>query len=105
MLQKERETKGATKLYQIKNRKIMSDPNQTVFSPAHKIRITKWKVREGFQVNSNQVILLYELPDSDGGGGGGDGDGTDKEIKRFKSTKCGIVKRRHFTEGAIVDVK
>lgn len=88
----------------------MSESNQTVFSPAQKIRITKWKVREGFQVNTNQVILLYDLPDDGGGNGNGDDgdgaiDGADKEIKRLKSTKCGIVKRRHFTEGDIVDVE
>lgn len=72
----------------------MSDQSQTVFSPAHKIKINKWRVREGFQVNNNHVILLYELVDDSG----------DKAVKRLKSTKCGIVKRRHFTEGDIVDV-
>lgn len=73
---------------------IMSDEQQTVLSPTHRIKITKWKVREGFQVNNNQVILLYELAD-----------GNDKDIKRLKSAKCGIVKRRHFTEGNVVDAE
>lgn len=66
----------------------------TVFSPNYSIKIHKWKVREGFQVNNNQVILLYESI-------GGD----DKEIKRFKSTKCGVVKKRHHKDGDIVDVE
>lgn len=72
----------------------MSEPQQTVLSPTHKIKITKWKVREGFQVNVNQVILLYVLEDGD-----------DKDVRRFKSNKCGIVRRRHFTEGNVVDVE
>lgn len=66
----------------------------TVYSPNHSIKIHKWKVREGFQVNANQIILLYELQNSD-----------DKEIKRLKSTKCGVVKKRHYREGDIVDVE
>lgn len=71
----------------------MSDSNKTtVFSPDCKIKINKWKVREGFQVNNNQLILLYELIDSDV-----------SEIKRLKSTKCGVVKKRYFNEGDIVD--
>lgn len=51
-------------------------------------------MREGFQVNNNQLILLYELVDGD-----------DKEIKRLKSTKCGVVKKRHHKDGDIVDVE
>lgn len=66
----------------------------TVYSPNHSIKIYKWKVREGFQVNANQIILLYELPDND-----------DKEIKRLKSTKCGVVKKRHYREGDIIDIE
>lgn len=66
----------------------------TVYSPNHSIKIHKWKVREGFQVNANQIILLYELPNND-----------DKEIKRLKSTKCGVVKKRHYREGDVVDVE
>lgn len=72
----------------------MADEQQTVISPTYKIKIIKWKVREGFQVNNNQVILLYELVD-----------GADKDLKRFKSNKCGIVKRRHFVEGDIVNAE
>lgn len=66
----------------------------TVYSPNYSIKIHKWKVREGFQVNNNQLILLYELI-------GGD----DKEIKRLKSTKCGVIKKRHHKDGDVVDVE
>lgn len=55
------------------------------------IKISKWKVREGFQVTNNQVILLYVLTDSE-----------DKEIKRFKATTCGVVKKRLHEDGDIV---
>lgn len=73
----------------------MTDTNNaTIYSPNVTIKITKWKVREGFQVNNNQLILLYELQD-----------GKDKEIKRLKSNKCGIVKKRFFAEGDTVDAE
>ena len=74
----------------------MSNANDgIVYSPTDQtIKIHKWKVREGFQVTNNQVIFLYELPEGD-----------DKEIKRFKSTKCGIVKKRYQKDGDIVDIK
>lgn len=42
-------------------------------------------------MTNNQVILLYELVAGD-----------DKEIKRLKSTKCGIVKKRYQKDGEIV---
>lgn len=57
----------------------------------NQIKINKWKVREGYQVANNQVILLYELVDS-----------ADKEIKRLKSDKNGTVKRRLCREGDTV---
>lgn len=68
--------------------------NATICSPNVPIKITKWKVREGFQVNNNQLILLYELQD-----------GNDKEVKRLKSTKCGVVAKRFFAEGDTVDAE
>lgn len=72
----------------------MSDVEKTtVFSPNYRIKINKWKVREGFQVNNNQLILLYELTSDGGGESGGGGGSTDTEIKRLKSTKCGVVKK------------
>lgn len=73
----------------------MSETEKTiVFSPNIQIKIKKWKVREGFQVNNNQLILLYELTS-----------GNDTEIKRLKSTKCGVVKKRFHKEGDIVDAE
>lgn len=73
---------------------MSSDEKTTVFSPNCQIKINKWKVREGFQVNNNQLILLYELTS-----------GNDTEIKRLKSTKCGVVKKRFSKEGDVVDAK
>lgn len=85
---------------------MSDDKKTTVFSPNCQIKINKWKVREGFQVNNNQLILLYELTSGAGGGGGGVGDsGTDTEIKRLKSTKCGVVKKRFYKEGDVVDAE
>lgn len=73
----------------------MTDTNNTtICSPNVPIKITKWKVREGFQVNNNQLILLYELQDGNG-----------RECKRLKSTKCGVVRKRFFAEGDIVDAE
>lgn len=73
----------------------MATNTTTVYSPTeNSIKIYKWKVRDGFQVTNNQVILLYELINSD-----------DKEIKRLKSTKCGVVKKRHHNDGDIVDAE
>lgn len=56
------------------------------------LKIHKWKVREGFQVTNNQVILLYKLLGSD-----------DPDIKRFKANQCGVVKRLLFKDGDIVN--
>lgn len=70
----------------------MADQNIAVCAPIENcIKIIKWKVREGFQVTSGQLILLYELTDSN-----------DKEIKRLKSTNSGVVKKRLFKEGDLV---
>lgn len=55
------------------------------------IKIIKWKVREGFQVTNNQLILLYELVDSE-----------DKEVKRLKAINSGVVKKRLRKDGDIV---
>lgn len=62
-------------------------------SPAENcIKIHKWKVREGFQVTKNHIILLYELTDSN-----------DTEIKRLKSTQSGVVTKRLFKDGDVVN--
>lgn len=73
----------------------MSDKEKTiVLSPNNQIKINKWKVREGFQVNNNQLVLLYELTS-----------GNDTELKRLKATKCGVVKKRFYKEGDIVEAE
>lgn len=71
----------------------MASESIVVCGPSeNRIKIHKWKVREGFQVTNNQVILLYELIDSN-----------DKEIKRFKVNKCGVVKKRLFNDGDTIE--
>lgn len=64
----------------------------TVPSEHPKIKIHKWRVREGFPVRMSQVILLYEICDSD-----------DKEIKKLKASTVGVVKKRLFKDGAIAE--
>ena len=67
--------------------------DQNVCAPENtKIKICKWRVREGFPVNLSQVILLYEIFEAD-----------DKEIKRLKANKSGVVKKRLYKDGAIVE--
>lgn len=65
-----------------------------MFSPDVSIKITKWKVREGYRVSAGQLVLLYV-----------DADGDSKELKRLKSTKIGIVQKRLFKEGDVVPKK
>lgn len=62
-----------------------------VFSPDNLIKITKWKVREGYRVSAGQLVLLYVDADGDG-----------KDLKRLKSSKVGVVQKRLFKDGAIV---
>uniref|UniRef100_A0A182QNG6 RNA polymerase II subunit A C-terminal domain phosphatase n=1 Tax=Anopheles farauti TaxID=69004 RepID=A0A182QNG6_9DIPT len=71
----------------------MADPNQNIICAPDDcaIKINKWKVREGFPVTSGNIILFYELLD-----------GSDKEVKRLKATKSGVVKKRLAREGATV---
>lgn len=71
----------------------MSDQNIEINAPDNcKIKIIKWRVREGYPVNNSQVILFYE-----------DCDSVDKEVKKLKSTKVGVVKKRLYKDGAIVE--
>jgi hypothetical protein len=64
-----------------------------VISPAENdIKINKWKVRAGSQISNGNIILLYEEVKDAGS----------KDIKRLKSTNCGIVKKLLFKEGTIV---
>lgn len=58
-----------------------------------RIRINKWRVREGYPVSNSQVILLYNLPDDD----------ADKEVRKLKATRVGVVKKRLYKDGAIVE--
>ncbi|XP_040160340.1 RNA polymerase II subunit A C-terminal domain phosphatase [Anopheles arabiensis] len=71
----------------------MADANQNIICAPDDcaIKISKWKVREGFPVTSGSIILFYEQLD-----------GSDKEVKRLKATKSGVVKRRLAREGATV---
>uniref|UniRef100_A0AAG5D5R0 RNA polymerase II subunit A C-terminal domain phosphatase n=1 Tax=Anopheles atroparvus TaxID=41427 RepID=A0AAG5D5R0_ANOAO len=71
----------------------MAEPNQNIICAPDdcSIKINKWKVREGYPVTSGNIILFYELLD-----------GSDKEVKRLKATKSGVVKKRLAREGATV---
>uniref|UniRef100_A0A182YFK7 RNA polymerase II subunit A C-terminal domain phosphatase n=1 Tax=Anopheles stephensi TaxID=30069 RepID=A0A182YFK7_ANOST len=71
----------------------MADPNQNIICAPDDcaIKISKWKVREGYPVTSGSIILFYEQLD-----------GSDKEVKRLKATQSGVVKKRLAREGATV---
>ncbi|XP_052893331.1 RNA polymerase II subunit A C-terminal domain phosphatase [Anopheles moucheti] len=71
----------------------MADPNQNIICAPDDcaIKISKWKVREGFPVTNGSIILFYEQLD-----------GSDKEVKRLKATQSGVVKKRLAREGATV---
>lgn len=59
----------------------------------HPIKIHKWKVRDGAQVQRNHIVLLYQEQ----------GDVADPEIKRFKTQQSGVVVKRLFKDGDIVN--
>lgn len=62
------------------------------FSPiSENIKIVRWKIREGSQISNGQLILQYQLIDSD-----------DKEIKRLKSNKIGVAEKKLFKDGEII---
>lgn len=63
-----------------------------------RIRINRWRVREGFPVSASQVILLYEALPSDGI----DTTVSNRIIHKLKAQRVGVVKRRLFKDGAIV---
>lgn len=69
---------------------IMAE-QQKVFSPDNSIKITKWKVKDGYRVSAGQLILLYI-----------DADGDPTVVKRLKSPRVGVVQRRLFKEGDVV---
>ncbi|XP_075165552.1 RNA polymerase II subunit A C-terminal domain phosphatase Fcp1 [Haematobia irritans] len=66
-----------------------------------RIRINRWRVREGFPVSASQVILLYEvLPPEEG-----DDLPTpppDTTIHKLKAQRVGVVKKRLYKDGATV---
>lgn len=72
----------------------MAEENQNIiYAPAdNAIKINKWKVREGYPVTKGNIILFYEYPN-----------GPEKDVKRLKATKAGVVKKRLAKEGEIVD--
>lgn len=57
-----------------------------------KLKISKWKIREGSQISNGNIVLLYLDPDD-----------SSKAIQRLKSNKCGVVKKRLYKEGDVVD--
>ncbi|KAI9582783.1 RNA polymerase II subunit A C-terminal domain phosphatase [Glossina fuscipes] len=64
----------------------------------HRIRINRWRVREGFPVSASQVILLYEVLPAEG-----DVEhASHKIIHKFKTQRVGVVKKRLFNDGAII---
>lgn len=80
-----------------------------VCSPAeHSIRIHRWKVREGFQVTRNHIILLYHVPAVDTGivdavsAAAAAAAAVAPELKRLKATQTGVVRKRLFKDGETV---
>ncbi|XP_055379570.1 RNA polymerase II subunit A C-terminal domain phosphatase [Condylostylus longicornis] len=62
---------------------------KAVYGPENcKIQINKWRVKEGYHVNLGQVILSYTECDTN-----------DKEVKKLKANRNGIVKKRLAKEG------
>jgi RNA polymerase II subunit A C-terminal domain phosphatase len=70
----------------------MSEKTDHILAP-NKLKIHKWKVREGFYVTPGQIVLLYETPD----------DPATTGIHKLKSTKAGIVFERLVKEGQTCD--
>ncbi|XP_055627191.1 RNA polymerase II subunit A C-terminal domain phosphatase [Toxorhynchites rutilus septentrionalis] len=72
----------------------MAEENQNIIhAPTeYAIKINKWKVREGYPVTNGNIILFYECSD-----------GSEKDVKRLKATKAGVVKKRLAREGDVVD--
>ncbi|XP_061389542.1 RNA polymerase II subunit A C-terminal domain phosphatase [Musca vetustissima] len=77
-----------------------------------RIKINRWRVREGFPVSASQVILLYEAlasndDDVDDKEKGKSGETTapkptDATIHKLKAQRVGVVKKRLYKDGAIV---
>ncbi|XP_068141865.1 RNA polymerase II subunit A C-terminal domain phosphatase-like isoform X2 [Drosophila tropicalis] len=70
-----------------------------------RIRINKWRVREGQNVAPAQILFLYqEVDDDDDADQDEDGNGKEKsaDIRKFKSTRAGVVRKRLCKEHDIV---
>ncbi|XP_037821914.1 RNA polymerase II subunit A C-terminal domain phosphatase [Lucilia sericata] len=66
-----------------------------------RIRINRWRVREGFPVSASQVILLYEALPTEGVEDASTKI-ANKIIYKLKAQRVGVVKKRLFKDGAIV---
>ncbi|XP_046809793.1 RNA polymerase II subunit A C-terminal domain phosphatase [Lucilia cuprina] len=66
-----------------------------------RIRINRWRVREGFPVSASQVILLYEALPTEGVEDASTKI-ANKIIHKLKAQRVGVVKKRLFKDGAIV---
>lgn len=74
-----------------------------------RIKINRWRVREGFPVSASQVILLYEVVsatvDDEEKGKSAETTApkpTDAAIHKLKAQRVGVVKKRLYKDGAIV---
>ncbi|KAH8261273.1 hypothetical protein KR044_006260 [Drosophila immigrans] len=63
-----------------------------------RIRINKWRVREGQNVSAAQILFLYQQLGDDGKPVKKD----DTTIHKYKSNRAGVVKKRLRKEGEIV---
>lgn len=76
---------------------------EIVYSPAeHSIRIHRWKVREGFQVTRNHIILLYVVPPPTIGVEAAAEAPAPADLKRLKVAHTGVVRKRLYKDGDIV---
>lgn len=84
---------------------------EIICSPADQsIRIHRWKVREGFQVTRNHIILLYYTVDSSTAPAAGVNDAEAAaaakkaagDLKRLKVAQTGVVRKRLYKDGDIV---
>ncbi|XP_055603521.1 RNA polymerase II subunit A C-terminal domain phosphatase isoform X2 [Uranotaenia lowii] len=72
----------------------MAEENQNIVRAPmdYAIKIIKWKVREGYPVTGGSIILFYECISIN-----------EKDVRRLKATKAGVVKKRLAREGDVVD--
>lgn len=63
-----------------------------------RIRINKWRVREGQNVSVAQILFLYQQLGDDGK----PVKQNDSLVQKYKSNRAGVVKKRLRKEGEIV---